>query len=105
MSETGKRRVDQDKAIAELTDEVRQLKSLLAARDENLKVEGAGWKDICGALASERDELKAAQKIDADYIQWLCERLEESNADMRKYRNECWAMAKKLDTLKRKKAA
>jgi len=88
-----------EQAITELTEEVRKLKSLLAARDENLKVEGAGWKDICDALTSERDELKAAQKIDADYIQWLCERLEESNADMRKYRNNCWAMAKKLNNL------
>lgn len=75
--------------------ELRRLRSDLAAREENLKREAASWKDICDALSQQAAEAKLTTKNDANYIEWLCERLDESNAEMRKYRHACWEMAKK----------
>ena len=82
-------------AHGDVTAALRRLQSDLAAREENLKCEAASWKDITNALSQQAAEAKRGAKGDHDYIEWLCERLDESNAEMRKYRHACWDMAKK----------
>lgn len=52
--------------------EAERLRSDLRAREENLRTEAAGWKDITDALAAERDNLR--RQLDFERQCWEVER-------------------------------